>query len=251
MVRLRRRGVKKPVDWDAQVAKALGDVVAFFRAARAFERLPEQGRQRIDGFAAYAPQVVPVSKKNGKRELPAVWRKHKNLKQAIIAMSEGYCAYCQSPVTASHPGKTPGQVEHFKPKARFPTLAYDVRNYFLCCMACNVAKGDKWPRGGYVRPDRGKPEERLVFEEDGTVRARARDGVARNTIEDLELNRGGLVALRRVLIEKQLEYVGAYLRANTAGLRLKAPMVEAFSPVSEAVNQNVRRVWSQQSKRNR
>jgi uncharacterized protein (TIGR02646 family) len=243
VVRLRRRGVSKPKDWDAKVAKAIGDMAAFLRAARAFQRLPEQDARRVAGFVAYAACVLPVNKKKAKSEFPAVWQKHTKLKQGIIAMSQGYCAYCQVPVTASHPGKTPGQVEHFKPKTRFPVLAYDVRNYFLSCAACNVAKGDKWPRGGYVRPDRGKPEERFVFEEDGTVRARARDGVARRTVIDLELNREGLTELRRVLVSKQLEYVRNYLRANAVGVRLAPPLVETFSPVSEAINQNVRRAW--------
>lgn len=242
MVRLRRRGVRKPADWDARVAKALGDLAAFVREARAFERLSAGDPRRIAGFAAYVTLGLPIHKKKGKRDFPAVWQKHGTLKPAIIAMSRGYCAYCQVPVTASHPGRMPGQVEHFKPKSRFPRLAYEVGNYFLCCMACNVAKGDKWPSRGYVRPDRGKPEGRFVFGEDGTQRGR--DAVARSTVEDLEMNRPGLVELRKVLIAQQLGYVRTYLRAQAVGVRVKAPVVETFGPVSEAINQNVRRVWS-------
>lgn len=249
MVRLQRKGVRKPADWDAKVAKALPDVAAFLLAARAFEKLPEQGTVRAEGFAAYAPHVLPLHKRKKKHELPPVWQKHATLKAAIIAMSDGYCAYCQVPVTASHPGKTPGQVEHRKPKARFPTLAYRVVNYLLCCMACNCAKGDKWPRGGYVRPDAGRPEGRLVFAEDGTVRGKARDAVARNTVEDLELNRPGLVELRRVLIARQLVTVGIGLRARKVGLKVKMPTVAALGPVSEAINQNVRRAWGGGKKR--
>ena len=132
MVRLQRRSVKKPKDWDGKVAKALGNAAAFVREASAFERLPQGDPRRVAGFVAYAVKGLPVHKKKGKRDFPAVWQKHRTLKLDIIAMSAGYCAYCQVPVTASHPGRMPGQVEHFKPKARFPMLAYEVGNYFGC-----------------------------------------------------------------------------------------------------------------------
>jgi uncharacterized protein (TIGR02646 family) len=191
--------------------------------------------------------VLPLHKKKKQREFPPTWKKHAKLKKAIIQMSQGYCAYCQSPVTASHRGKVPGQVEHFKPKSRFPAQAYDARNYFLSCEACNGNKSDKWPRGGYIRPDRGEPEKRFVFGEDGSVKGRARDIQAQNTVRDLGLDRTGLHELRRVLITKQLEYVRGYLEANVylpSRKRLKPPTVNTFSPVSEAINQNVRRAWA-------
>jgi hypothetical protein len=164
-------------------------------------------------------------------------------------MSDGYCAYCQSPVSADHPGKVPGQVEHLEPKSRFPARAYRVGNYFLGCMGCNLAKGDKWPAGGYVRPDQGEPSKRFVFGEDGSVKARPRDVQAKNMVRDLELDRRpGLTKLRRVLIAAQLEHVRVYLVANQhvpRKLRNKPPLVAVFSVVSEAINQNVRRVWVQ------
>lgn len=254
MIRLQRRSVKEPADWKQKVDAAFPDAAAFWKKAKAFEGLAEQGAKRKKGFATYAPQVLPLNKKKQKRELPPVWQKHKTLKGAIIAMSSGYCAYCQSPVTASHAGKLPGQVEHFMPKSRFPTRAYDVRNYFLGCESCNGNKGDKWPRGGYVRPDRGKPEERFVFGEDGRVEGRAGDVQARNTVRDFDLNRAGLAKLRRVLVTKQLEYVRNYLEANVylpERKRFKPPIVEAFFPVSEAINQNVQRVWKQGQRKKR
>ena len=56
----------------------------------------------------------------------------------------GLCAYCES--TCS------GEVDHFRPKSRFPELVYDWANWLLACHDCNHAKGDKWPTGGYVDP---------------------------------------------------------------------------------------------------
>ena len=245
MIRLQRKGVKAPGDWKTKVDKAFGAGAAKFRKkAKAFEQLPEQGAKRKAGFAAYAPGVLPLDKQ-GNPHFPPIWR-HTKLKKGISGMSGGYCAYCQTPVSANHSGNEPGEVEHFRPKARFPAQAYDIRNYFLSCMGCNgtAHKGAKWPGGGYVRPDTGAPEKRFIFNEDGSVEARPRDLQARNTVQDFWTNRRGLDSLRKTLIAAQLKVVRNYLRANTRGLRIKPPLVVPFSPVSEAINQNVRRAWA-------
>lgn len=247
MIRLRRRSVRVPADWATKVEAALPDAREFRKQAAAFERLAEQGKKRAAGFAAYAPHALRFDKKKNAHEFPPVWAKHPEVKKAIIAMSVGYCAYCQAPVAASHKGKVPGQVEHFKPKSRFPTLAYDVRNYFLSCEACNEAKGSKWPRGGYVRPDRGKPEARFVFHVDGGVEGKKGDAIAKRTVKDLGLGRQGLVDLRCALIKQMVARIEDYWRFETylpASLRRRGPpLVDAFSPVSAAINQNARRAW--------
>jgi uncharacterized protein (TIGR02646 family) len=246
VIRLQRRSAKPPADWKQKVDAALP--AGFQRAAVAFEKLPVQGAKRKKGFATYAPHALPLDKKKKKREFPALWQKHPTLKGMISAMSGGYCVYCQSPVAASHRGKVPGHVEHLMPTSRFPTRAYDVLNYFLSCEACNGYKSDQWPHGGYVRPDRGAPEKRFVFGEDGSIKGRAGDIQAKSTVRDLKLDRAGLTDLRRVLIEQHLEFVRRFLEASVdmpAGVQMEALLVRRFSPVSEAINQNVRRVWAQ------
>lgn len=252
MIRLRRSGVKTPPGWKAKVDAAFHPKAAqFWKKAAAFELLGEQDANRIRGFARYAPKVLPLHPSKKKREFPAVWQKHVALKEAISAMSGGLCAYCQVPVAASDAGNVPGQVEHFKPKARFPRQAYEVRNYFLACGGCNGRKSDKWPRGGYVRSDRGTPGARFIFGEDGGVTARAGDIQARHTVGDLGLERKGLKASRQMLIQLQSRCLRIYLRSEPhlpAGLRqdLAFFLVTEFVPYSEAINQNVRRVWDEE-----
>ncbi|MEP7126869.1 MAG: hypothetical protein ABJE95_38415, partial [Byssovorax sp.] len=100
MIRLQRKGLSAPADWKSKVDTAFGANAAKFRKqAKAFELLPEQGATRKAGFAAYAPGLLPLDK-TGKPHFPPVWRKHKTLKKDISGMSQGYCAYCQSPVSA-------------------------------------------------------------------------------------------------------------------------------------------------------
>lgn len=244
MVRLWRRGVKAPADWRQKVDRALLNAAQFWRKAAQFERLGEQSPVRAGGFVAWAPGLLPVLAGKTAPGFPPVWRDGR-IKTMISAMSAGHCAYCQCPVSADHAGKNPGQVEHFKPKSRFPTLAYEVKNYFLSCEACNLKKHDNWPPGGYVRPDLREPSQRFVFEEDGTVRAaRPRDVQAQKTIDDLDLNRPGLKEQRRVQIERQVKAVRLALQLAQGKLtpaQLETLIVPPLSFVSEAINQNVRR----------
>lgn len=253
MIRLDRKGVKTPADWKVRVEAALPDAAAFWKKARAFEKLVEHGTRRKKGFAAYAPDTLVDVR--GKREFPPVWQEHDELREKIAVMSDRRCAYCQSNVSSNHPGKggkskPPGPIEHFKPKSRFPTQAYAVANYFLACSGCNVAKGSRWPVSGYVRPDRGEPGKRFVFGEDGAMKAaRSGDTQAANTITDLDLNRECLADHRKNAIEAHLRFVNVHLQFATKFLDVSSLKVEAlFVPehtlFSEAINQNVRRVWA-------
>lgn len=54
------------------------------------------------------------------------------------------CSYCEE--------VTRGEVEHFRPKSRFPESVYEWSNWTLACRDCNHAKLNKWPPRGYVDP---------------------------------------------------------------------------------------------------
>jgi uncharacterized protein (TIGR02646 family) len=243
--RLRRSGARAPADWDATVDAALPDAQAFWKAVKAFERLAPHGAKRRRGFAAYAPHVLEVDKR-GKRQFLPLWGKDE-VRQAIAGMSDGFCAYCQSTVSSSHPGARgeehpPGHIDHHQPKSRFPSLAYRWRNYFLSCAACNVAKGDKWPRGGYVRPDKGDPGARFEFGRDGGVSARKGDRRAANTVEDFDLRRHWLTKHRALAIEVHMKLVDRLI--GLPGIRVEDLLVSGPAPYREAINQNVRRAWA-------
>ena len=216
MIWLDRGRVRVPADWVQRVARALPDRAAYDRAAREFERLGINSTKRRDGFKKFAPQVLKEG--GGKRNFPSIWG---DAKDALAGMSHQKCAYCEHPLNA----RRSGQVEHFKPKSLFPSLAYDWDNYFLACGGCNGAKGDNWPKmGGYVRPDQGDPSKQLLFQTDGTVKAVRIASNAERTIKDFDLNRSWLVRLRkRALTDllSRLEIVAQLHRSDKeAGLRL-------------------------------
>jgi uncharacterized protein (TIGR02646 family) len=181
MIFLDRMTISVPANWQEQVHKKLPNPEAYTRKAREFESLPISDNRRRAGFTTYAPEVLPKSL--GKAIFPAVWRSDKRVKNAFDAWSQGKCAYCESLINASRSQ----QVEHFKPKSLFPSLAYDWANYFLACNGCNGAKLDKWPKAGdYIRPDRGQPETLFVFDERGAMKAVEADSEAQRTVDDFE-----------------------------------------------------------------
>lgn len=236
MVPLDRSLVTAPPDWADRVRKALSDERELRRKATAFERLALNGEKRRSGFVAYAGHLLVEG------ELPAVWR-CEEVKIALHAMTDGHCAYCQASVEDS----SYAPVEHFQPKSLFPTLAYEVGNYFYSCQRCNLAKLDKWPAsGGYVRPDVGDPSRRFRFKKSGWVKVARGDEDALATVRDFELNRRGLRRRRRGVIQREMKKLAAILRIS--GLTedqlrkaVKPFFAERLSRFSEAINQNVRR----------
>lgn len=238
MVPLDRSGVAEPEDWEARWARSLVDAKAFLRRARAFERLELNGEKRRAGFRLYGGEVLVDG------DFPAVWR-HDGLQIVIEGMSAGHCAYCQASVEDS----SYGHVDHFRPKALFPTLAFVLLNYFFGCQRCNLAKSDKWPESGsYVRPDEGDPRARFVFDERGRVRAAQGDGEAEATIRDFKLNRPGLRRQRRMAVRERLRDLRGILEMPglTEAQRVvlaRRRLVGRLTRFSEAINQNVRRAW--------
>lgn len=210
MRRVYRRNCACPGTWLDSVQKALPDYQEFLRLASAFERLGLNSQRRRAGFSTFAPHVLV--QKAGKTEFPAIWGKQKEI---IAGMSHRKCVYCEGPINA----RRAAHVEHFKPKALFPSLAYEWTNYFLGCPGCNGAKADKWPnRGGYVRPDKGDPSRHFVFSEDGDLNAAKPNSPAARMVEDFDLKRTWLADERKQNVEKMLKLLNDAVRLHSEGL---------------------------------
>ena len=67
--------------------------------------------------------------------------KHPEIKMAVQRDSKEKCIYCESAVLhVSH-----GDIEHMRPKKKFPALTYVWTNLGLACTKCNGAKSDQFP----------------------------------------------------------------------------------------------------------
>lgn len=187
--------------------------------------------------------------RKSKRDFPPLWQK-KDVKKALRGMTQGYCAYCQSPADASEYGR----IDHYRPKALFPSLAYAWDNYFYSCELCNGTKHDKWPDSGeYVRPDRKDPSSRFEFKPDGSMTAVRQDVEATRTITDFGLNNRGLRKVRRTVITKAIKDIKAIVSSTKQGVPQQTARklaqnylkeIRRCSPYSTALKQNVRRAWN-------
>lgn len=100
------------------------------------------------------------------------------------------CGYCEEWCR--------GEVDHFRPKSRFPSLVYNWTNWVLSCHSCNHAKSNRWPPRGYVDPcaitDSARPERFFNFDTE-TAELLPMEGLtptrrkkAMRMIDDLKLN---------------------------------------------------------------
>ncbi len=90
----------------------------------------------------YTPRWIDYYESGiGDRPTDSHWRGfHADLERVFF----GICAYCEE--------FTPGEVDHFRPKSKFPRLVYSWSNWLFACHDCNQAKSDTWPTIGFVDP---------------------------------------------------------------------------------------------------
>lgn len=71
------------------------------------------------------------------------------LKKDLAELTVDHCSFCDSyPLIA----KNRQTIEHFRPRSRFPKLAYVWQNLFLCCQTCQTVKGDDFHKK-LLKPD--------------------------------------------------------------------------------------------------
>ena len=95
-------------------------------------------------------------------EAAAVRYRHADVKQQLISDCHGKCIYCESKILHI----SPGNIEHMRPKSRFPEQVCKWSNLGLVCDECNRRKGNKWhdPRSRSFRnPFVDGPDEHILF----------------------------------------------------------------------------------------
>lgn len=76
--------------------------------------------------------------------------RHREIKNRLVEMFHGKCAYCESKITAI----TYGHIEHFYPKGTYVDKTFEWSNLLLACDICNDAghKGTKFPLDSNATP---------------------------------------------------------------------------------------------------
>jgi len=164
---------------------------------------------------------------------------HPQVKDALIKMFHGKCAYCESKIrTVAY-----GDIEHFFPKSLYPDLTFIWKNLLLACSICNNAthKGTKFslddqenpllidPTDGITDPNR-----HLEFVWDdvaklASVYGRDERGITVENIFDLNGKRGRteLIAARSKSIKRLLALLTLAKKGNQEALSL---LKEACQP---------------------
>ena len=106
----------------------------------------------------HTPRWVDYYKRGtGNKPTDSHWR---GFSRSLSKEFHGLCAYCEQ--------ECKGEVDHFRPKSRFPDRVYRWDNWVLACHDCNLAKSEKWPKTGYVfscDPSLGqRPEDYFTFD---------------------------------------------------------------------------------------
>ncbi|HEY0614063.1 MAG TPA: HNH endonuclease signature motif containing protein [Candidatus Elarobacter sp.] len=165
------------------------------------------------------------------------------VKAAIMAETFGKCAYCESKYVTV----TWGDVEHILPRAADPERQLDYENLTLACSICNNAKSDKeYADGmGLVNPYSDLPEQYLTVS-DHLLRPALKAAAfvrGKRTIDDVKLNRPGLLEARRRFVDRCFEAMFEHENAPNQPLKdyarekiddMQAPAAE-YSAVARQV----------------
>ena len=155
-------------------------------------------------------EAIEVQGAKPKFEGREVWKRHK---KDFAEAQHDKCAYCETNAQAGQWG----DIEHFRPKSRYPWLAYSWENWLLSCLICNRSfKQADFPveeelplepgvedleKSLLLDPCGGEPPARhLRFNDDGSIEARTE--VGRHTIRTLGLDRSPLVKERAQLASR-------------------------------------------------
>jgi len=144
--------------------------------------------------------------------------KDKVNKEALRQSTSGKCMYCESKIEHN----SFAQVEHIKPKSKFPELEFEWENLGYCCQSCNTNKWQKYDEvTPFINPYNEKPENYLVFL---GFMAYPNQGSERGeySIKELELNRAGLIERRKEKLDKLVIMINAAYRTSNKSLKDQA-----------------------------
>lgn len=117
-------------------------------------------------------------------------------KKVLIDASYGKCMYCEAYIRST----SFGDIEHIKPKSKFPELEFEWNNLGFCCQRCNNNKLNKYNEN--IAPINPYDEDPVSFLfAQGAYIWHLEDNLrGEKTIKDINLN-------RKELLEKRLEAV--------------------------------------------
>ena len=138
-------------------------------------------------------------------------------KDALRKSASGKCMYCESKI--EHVSYA--QIEHIKPKKKFPELEFAWENLGFCCQRCNSNKGTKYNESmPFINPYNENPEDHILFI-DHVIWPKQNSKRGEYTIKEIGLNRSDLIERRKDKIEGIKKMIIAAFRTATESLRMQ------------------------------
>jgi uncharacterized protein (TIGR02646 family) len=172
------------------------------------------------------------------REKGTLHYKDNEIKEALFRSSWDKCAYCEcNPTEGGYI-----EIDHFKPKSRYPEYAFDWDNLLPSCGRCNKAKSDyDTVKNEIVNPYDLDPEGIFYFDAE-LIQAKPGSffNVGKRTIEVCTLNRNTLTRPRlriyqelQAFIAKMEKTLNKYSEAppGEEKLSLRTDLAEALSHI--------------------
>ncbi|WMX16909.1 MULTISPECIES: hypothetical protein [unclassified Aureispira] len=144
---------------------------------------------------ALVKELTDLFKQNKKK---AVW-KRKDIKQALLKMSNNKCCYCECDVVQA---SNYMQVEHFYHKDKFEDKVLDWENLLPCCQRCNTTKNDHdVVETPLIHPAIDNPQDELSFK---LYRLYGKTDLGKETIRKINLNDDDRLVDVRYALGKEL-----------------------------------------------
>ena len=121
------------------------------------------------------------------------------LKDALLGMTCGKCAYCECQLDIESKDVT---IDHFLPKSNYPNMVLQWENLLPSCLRCNRDKNDYSEK--IVDPCIDNPQEYLALNKKNRYRLEGldRDGVGKNTLISIKLNDIARVMVPRMRMQR-------------------------------------------------
>ena len=187
--------------------------------------------------------MLKVNKKSEPEEFTRYKSKHKIinwdsftteikqvLKQYLLEEQENSCCpYCEIEISLEN-----SQIEHIKPKNKFPKLLTEYDNLLACCLEskrCGNSKANKWDEL-FINPVTENPEDYFKYDiKTGKIISIFKDGEkyekAKYTINLLNLNDNRLCNIRRKYILEFLSY-SSNNENNLSNYPIKFPSLRRY-----------------------
>ncbi len=144
--------------------------------------------------------------------------KHPDNKNALKEAGFEKCMYCESKVVHAYYG----DIEHIKPKVKFPELEFVWENLGFVCAICNGSKKDKFENDTpFINPYDENPEDYIIAV--GSF-VKQKQGSERGeiTICEINLNRAPLIERRKERLDIVEKAINACFRTQNISLKNNA-----------------------------